>query len=80
MPVLTRYLVIKLHVSVDMTDTDQGFEDHEAEIFDTVTSDLDYTVTFDKKVEAGSGADDAIEVPVKIVDTEVVGMLEKDPT
>ena len=77
---VTRYAVIKLEIDVGIEQTDQELKDHIDEIMGTVASELDYKVEFDGTVEAGSGAEDAIDVKVKITGTELVGMLEKDPT
>jgi hypothetical protein len=72
------YLVVKLLIEVDCTDTDQDPDDVVHEIGDTVASELDYNITFDDKVEAGDSTANAVEVPVKIVNTEVIGLLDED--
>lgn len=76
--VFTRYLVIKVQIEVDLTNTDQQINEHKEEILDQVVAELDYTVTFNNKVEAGDGAT-AIEVPVIIIGTEVEGLLTENP-
>lgn len=68
----TRYLIIKVEVTVDGSNTDQDMDAHVDEIMDSVSSELEYNVSYSGTVEAGSDADDSIEVPVAITDTEVV--------
>lgn len=75
----TRYLVVKIDVEVDADFTDQNPDDHIAEIAREVTNNLDYNVAFDGLVAAGGDANNAIEVPVKITDTEIVNLLDKEP-
>lgn len=76
----TRYLVVKVTIEVDATNTDQNPDDHIEEIIDTVASELDYNVSFSANVEAGSDSGNAIDVPVKINATEVLALLDTDPT
>lgn len=76
----TRYLVVKVEIEIDASQTDQNPDDHVAEIIDTVAGELDYTVSFSGNVEAGNDASNAIDVPVKINATEVLTMLDTDPT
>lgn len=78
--IVTRYAVVKLEIEIGIEQTDQQLPDHLEEILGTVESELDYKVEFDDKVEAGEGSEDAIDVDVKITNTELVGFLEKDPT
>jgi hypothetical protein len=73
----TQYLVVKTQIEVDCSKTDQNPDDHFQEIVDTVASELDYDVKFSGVVEVGGGAED---IPVKITTTEVVGLLDHDPT
>jgi hypothetical protein len=77
---LTAYLVIKVQLEVDATQTDQSVADHHEEILSGVADQLDYTVTFDDKLlHVGSLLGDAIEIPVKITNTEVVALLNTKP-
>jgi hypothetical protein len=76
----TRYLVVKVTIGVDASKTDQNPDDHIAEIAETVAAELDCNVSFSGTVEAGNDANNAIEVPVKITETEVLALLDTDPT
>lgn len=68
--VLTRYLVVKVNIEVT-----GDFPEAENEILDTVGNELDYGIVFDQAIEVESGEN----VPVKIVGTEVLGLLEENP-
>lgn len=76
----TRYLVIKLNIEIDCSQTDQDPDDHVEEILDYVSSELDYNVIFSQKVEAGENSKDSIEVPTIITKSEVLGLLKDNPT
>lgn len=74
----TRYLVVKVVINVQ-GDTDQNFDDHIDELAEQVEQNLDCVVQFEGMCEAGNDCTNGIEVPCKIVKTEVLAMLDAKP-
>ena len=76
---VVRYMVVKVTAKIS-GDTDQDLNDHADELMSHLSEVLDYSMTYEGMVEAGGSCDDAIEVPAKIIDTEIVGVVKENPT
>lgn len=76
---VVRYMVVKVKAKI-CGDTDQDLNDHADELMNHLSEKLNYNMTYEGMLEVGGSCDDAIEVPAKIIDTEIVGVMRENPT